>query len=271
MTDDQLKEYYARIGFVPREEENATDRLKRLHRCQSLSIPFEDLDPYCGIPVSLSYNDIHEKIIKGRRGGYCFELNRMFCELLEASGYEVGRILCRPYSSLGEKLALTHRLTTVPIDDTLWLADVGYGGNGIVEPLEFAVGKIQDQMGGRRFRIMQEAETDYVVQAEIKGRFENAIAFSFLYAVEDDFEMINYYTSTCPDSRFVNILMCMLPTETGRYTIRDARFKIENGGKRTELQLTSDNIDEILSHYYGIELTPQMQRHLHERLDKLAG
>ena len=58
-----------------------------LHLC---SIPFENLEVFdAGRIPSLRSEDIYEKIIVRKRGGYCFELNKLFYELLKALDFRV--------------------------------------------------------------------------------------------------------------------------------------------------------------------------------------
>src|SRR4029077_16667599 len=64
-----LDAYLARIGLHGRPS------VAEVHRAHVTSIPFENLDPYCGIPVSLAVEDLERKLVSRRRGGYCFEQN----------------------------------------------------------------------------------------------------------------------------------------------------------------------------------------------------
>ncbi|MBV9415597.1 MAG: arylamine N-acetyltransferase, partial [Solirubrobacterales bacterium] len=64
-----LDAYLARIGICDRPG------LASVHRAHVTSIPFENLDPRRGIPVSLELADLERKLVYQRRGGYCFEQN----------------------------------------------------------------------------------------------------------------------------------------------------------------------------------------------------
>lgn len=123
-----------------------------LHCRHSFAIPFEDFNPFCHIPVSLDLDRIFEKVILGKRGGYCFEVNLLFQTLLKKLGYQASPIFCRPFSGEGVKLPLTHRLIKVSLEGKLWIADVGLGGNGWIAPLLFQIGEEQEQFG-RAFQL----------------------------------------------------------------------------------------------------------------------
>src|SRR5919201_4472917 len=84
-----LEAYLARIGVRGRPG------LAELHRAHVTSIPFENLDPRRGIPVSLETEDLERKLVHRRRGGYCFEQNLLLKAALEALGAEVEMLLAR--------------------------------------------------------------------------------------------------------------------------------------------------------------------------------
>ncbi len=254
-----IDRYFQRIGFEMLAGEAREDMLIRLHCRHSFAIPFEDFNPFCRVPVSLDLDRIFEKVILGKRGGYCFELNLLFQALLQKLGYEAAPIFCRPFSGEGVKLPLTHRLIKVSLEGKLWIADVGLGGNGWIAPLLFRVGEEQEQFG-RVFRIVEDDELGYVVERKAERQFRKAVAFRLETAEESDFEMSNYYTSTCPTSPFVNRMMCTLPTKEGRYTIRDTVFRIEEKDGVRECLLCEDNLQNILEEYFGIMLTDEMNQ-----------
>ena len=81
--------YLSRIGLDGRPT------LAEVHRAHATTIPFENLDPRIGRPVSLALPDIEHKLLTERRGGYCFEQNLLLKMALEALGAEVDMFLAR--------------------------------------------------------------------------------------------------------------------------------------------------------------------------------
>ena len=80
-----LSLYFRRIGYSgPAAADTAT--LHALMRHQLFSIPFENLDVQAGKIVSMEPDDIANKLLRQRRGGYCYELNGLFTMALEALG-----------------------------------------------------------------------------------------------------------------------------------------------------------------------------------------
>src|ERR1043165_756885 len=111
----QLAAYLARIG-VPGPAGADPDALRRLHRAHLAAVPFENLSIHLGEPISLAEDDLLDKIVARRRGGFCYELNGAFALLLESRGAQVTRAAARVYDGEGrlgppfDHLALVVRL-----------------------------------------------------------------------------------------------------------------------------------------------------------------
>jgi len=77
-----LDAYLARIGYDGGVDPTV-ETLAALHRAHVLSIPFENLDILLGRPIRLDLASLQAKLIRARRGGYCFEQNSLFAAVLE--------------------------------------------------------------------------------------------------------------------------------------------------------------------------------------------
>ena len=93
MTFD-LDGYLSRIGYGGARAADL-DVLRALHGLQPAAIPFENLDPRRGVPVSLESKDIERKLVTSRRGGYCFEQNLLLKAALETLGIDADMYLAR--------------------------------------------------------------------------------------------------------------------------------------------------------------------------------
>ena len=81
-----LEGYLARVGYAgDRMPTPAT--LAALHASHNRSITFENLDPLLRRPVALDVASLQAKLVRGGRGGWCFEQNRLFATALEALGF----------------------------------------------------------------------------------------------------------------------------------------------------------------------------------------
>ncbi|WP_438452424.1 arylamine N-acetyltransferase, partial [Listeria monocytogenes] len=71
-----LTAYLARID-LPETPVADVDGLAALQRAHRLAIPFENLDVKLGRGVAIDSASVFDKLVTRRRGGYCFEQNRL--------------------------------------------------------------------------------------------------------------------------------------------------------------------------------------------------
>jgi N-hydroxyarylamine O-acetyltransferase len=138
-----LDAYLTRIGLDHRPS------LAELHRAHACSVPFENLDPHRGVPVSLDEDDLQQKLVREKRGGYCFEQNLLLKHALEALGAEVELILARVTMGASRDAVRprSHLLLRVRAEGGVWHADVGFGAGTLLEPIPFGPGEIVEQAG----------------------------------------------------------------------------------------------------------------------------
>ncbi len=196
-----LDAYLDRIGLSGRPA------IADVHNAQLLSIPFENLDPQRGVPVSLAPDDLERKLVLERRGGYCFELNLLLKAALEALGADVELMLARVRagSEPGTVRPRSHLVLRVRGEGATWLADVGFGRGGLLEPVPFGSGGPYEQSGWR-YRVGEDGP-ELVVQAGNGDGRADLYGFVPEPAPFVDLETSNWYTSTHPRSPFVTGLM----------------------------------------------------------------
>jgi N-hydroxyarylamine O-acetyltransferase len=175
-----------------------------MHRAHASSIPFENLDPRRGLPVSLALDDLHDKLVVRRRGGYCFEHNLLFKGALEALGGKVDPMLARVRMGAdpGVTRPRTHLLLRVAIDGSHWHADVGFGRGTPLEPLPFGPGSEHHQSGWR-YRVVEDGP-ELVLQTAAGGGWVDMYGFLPEPVPMVDVETSNWFTSTHPRSPFVS-------------------------------------------------------------------
>jgi N-hydroxyarylamine O-acetyltransferase len=131
-----LKGYLKRIGYDgPVQPDLAS--LRGIHRAHQLAVPFENLDVQLGRPVALDAEAGFDKIVRQRRGGWCYELNGVMGEALIAIGYRVTRLCAGVMREQGGDAQLGNHLCLLVQLEEPWLVDVGFGGS-LLEPLPLA-------------------------------------------------------------------------------------------------------------------------------------
>ena len=129
----KVNAYLQRIGYKG-DLEPSPSTLRQLHRAHLLSIPYENLDIHLGRELSLDLNTIYQKIVLGRRGGWCFEMNALFAWALYELGFEVHLLSAAVNRHRAGDKAEGNHLTLIVLSDEPYLADVGFG-DGPLEPL----------------------------------------------------------------------------------------------------------------------------------------
>lgn len=200
-----LDAYLMRIGLAAQPRPG----LAQIHRAHVTTIPFENFDSFSGSPVSLDPTRLEDKIVTRRRGGYCFEHNLLLAAALEGLGIEVEPMLARVrLGPPGSPRPLNHLLLRVSDSGRTWLADVGFGGGGLLDPVPFELGTEAEQSGWL-YRLVEDG-AEWVLQAHQDGGWTEMYGFVPEPARRIDVEVNNWYTSTHPESNFVTGVMAGL-------------------------------------------------------------
>ena len=140
MNTQQVEAYLDRIGYTGSRELTG-ETLDKLIWAHISTVPFESLDLHeYGIVPSLNEDDLYNKFVVRRRGGYCFEQNTIFGALLRDLGFPVYGVCVRLLGRPGPLRAFSHKGLVVHAEGKDWYCDVGYGGpgpKGVVEMREY--------------------------------------------------------------------------------------------------------------------------------------
>ncbi|MGF6289153.1 arylamine N-acetyltransferase [Paraburkholderia sp. BR13444] len=229
-----LENYFARIGYQgPRAA--TLEVLRVIHRLHPAAIPFENLNPLTRQPVRLELEAIERKLVTQKRGGYCFEQNILLANVLMQLGFKVTPMLARVIwgREPGTISPRTHMVLRVDIDGDEWIADVGFGGVTLTAPLRLTAGLAQPIPLGT-FRLANAGHDTVYLEVLAPDESWSRVYHVDLRAVEwVDYEISNWYTSTSPDSKFVNnLLACRVLPElrvalfNDQLNERDARGQI---------------------------------------------
>jgi N-hydroxyarylamine O-acetyltransferase len=233
-----IAEYFARIGYAGAAVADVST-LRAVHALHVDAIPFENFSPFLNQAVSLDLEALEAKIIKTRRGGYCYEQNGLFKSILERIGFDVRSILARIHwmSSLKDN-PRGHMALIVNVKERQYFADVGFGGYLLDAPLEL-IPDIIHRSPTSNFRFEKTGEM-YILQVELNGGWQNVYQFTTEPAYPIDYEMANWYNSAHPNSRFRNNLMINRLTPSVRLRILNKKLtRRYTGGRVEEVALTS--------------------------------
>lgn len=249
-----LDSYCARIGYSG-ERTPTLDTLRALHAAHVQAIPFENLDPLLRITPALDAAALEEKLVRMRRGGYCFEQNLLFRHALETIGFRVtslaGRVLWN--GSAEVVTPKSHMLLRVDLADGPYIADVGFGNLTLTAPLRLVSGVAQSTPH-ESFRLVATDSALYRMDVEIGPHWKPLYRFDLQEQFLIDYEVTNWYLSTNPHSRFVNDLIAARADRDRRYALRNADFAVHYPGGVTERRslTTVSELKDVLTGPLGL-------------------
>ncbi|RNI28984.1 arylamine N-acetyltransferase family protein [Rufibacter latericius] len=261
-----LERYFKRINYTGALSPTV-ETLQQLHYQHAVSIPFENLNPFLKQPVPLDMESLQRKLVEENRGGYCFEQNLLFAEVLRSLGFQVRGLAARVLWNVpaGVTTARGHMLLLVQAEGEAFLADVGFGGLTLTAPVKLYEQKEQ-QTPHETFRVVP-VEDEFVLQAKIQGNWKPLYRIGLQEQFTPDYEMANWFTSTHPRSPFVNGLMFAKTTPEARYGLRNYELSIHYTNGITEKQVLSNpgQVKTVIEEVFKIPLptTQELDQALH--------
>jgi N-hydroxyarylamine O-acetyltransferase len=236
-----VDEYLARLGH-PRVAPTA-DALFSLHEAHVRTIPFENVDVLLGSHRGLGLDAITDKLVRRRRGGYCFEHALLFAAVAQQLGYQVTRLISRvqPHRA-GPR---THMSLKVRAEGVDHLVDVGFG-SGLLTAMPLRDGVVVDQAGwkhrltrdGRRWTLAKQTKQGWEPQ--------------HLFDEEDeqrpiDYQVAHHYVSTHPGSPFTHqLIVIRLEPGLRRQLIGGTLTEEHADGRLVETPIPLEELEDTL-------------------------
>ncbi len=249
-----VDEYLERIG-IEQPKAPTTEFLDELIDAHQHAVPFDNLDVYAkGLTPSLEVADLFDKMVRRKRGGYCFELNGLFGALLRALGYEVQPAMARVTLRPIPHPLITHRANIVTIDGKRYLADVGFGG-----PMPNFAPLVEDGAtrteGGHTFTLHE--RDAYWWEVGYRGSKEEeriVLRVCTMPVGEEDFIPLSFFQANNPESVFKLNRMANIKTADGAYDLRNNTYTEFHGAEKTVTEIAEADIPALLKEKFGIVL-----------------
>ncbi|HZR23742.1 MAG TPA: arylamine N-acetyltransferase [Vicinamibacterales bacterium] len=237
----RVTDYLARIGIAP--PVGATlDTLRRIHLAHRETFLFENLTIQNGGAISVDVADLERKFLDEGRGGYCFEHNTLFKAALTDLGFAPITLLGRVRRGPPERWCRTHMVLRVPgvprvpnvpgvpnVPDVPGvpgvpgvldvLADVGFGGLGLLEPIEMRDGATAAQ-GGITYTLRRDDPLWVLSMRDADGNAMDLYEFTDDPQTPWDIVVANHFTSTHPESVFRKTLTIQKASRDERVILR---------------------------------------------------
>jgi arylamine N-acetyltransferase len=219
-----LPAYLARIG-TPDVTAADLPTLRKIVAGHARSIAFENLDPFTGREPRLDAEGLEAKLVRGGRGGWCFEQNGLLRLALDALGYHTTGLAARVVwgrpadAPLGPR---SHMLVRVDLPEGPHLVDVGFGGLTLTGVLALEP-EVEQPTPHEPFRLWP-AGPGYVMQALVGGEWRPLYRFDLTEQLPVDYAVTNFYLARHPQSHFVTGLTIARPDGDRRYALSGANI-----------------------------------------------
>jgi len=230
-----IQAYLKRIAYTGAVDVSF-ETLRGLHLAHLYAVPFDNLDIHLGRRLSLDGAALFDKIVTRRRGGFCYELNGLFCALLRQLRFPVTMLsagVARASGGFGPEF--DHLALCVQLHDP-WLVDVGFG-NGFRIPVRLNETAAQPQ-GASAYLIAADGDCRTLLRRDEGGDWTPQYRFTLQPHALEDFAERCVFHQTSPESSFTQGRICSLATPEGRITLARNRIVETTAAGRTERDLT---------------------------------
>jgi len=237
-----LDAYFRRIGYTgERTASRATLSALILHHAQT--IPFENLNPLLRWPVRLDLPSLQQKLVRDGRGGYCYEYNLLFSQVLQTLGFQVTHLAGRVMWNVPEGVVppRSHMILRIDFDQQPYIVDVGFGGMTLTDALRLEP-DIEQTTPHEPYRLIK-ANDLFVLQANVGGEWRSLYRFDLQEQLLTDYEVTNWYISNHPNSHFISGLIAGRSDPDRRYALRNnvlAVHYLDGRNERHELTTVAE-------------------------------
>jgi N-hydroxyarylamine O-acetyltransferase len=262
LNENNIQYYLEKVSV--NQPELSISFIKKLQNAHLGTFPFSNLGVLLHENLTLESQALFERVVTQRRGGYCFEQNKIFFEVLKYLGFDCDIVLCRVLHNRNVDVPRTHRTTKVTLAGINYFVDVGFGPLCSREPLLLELEKPQDQ-GDAIYRIIQPDMGRYLFQKEEVDGWFTLYSFDNGFYTEADCLCGHHYSSTHPDAAFVNNLVVSLKSYDNVRLLRNGEFhRIQRGITEITEISSKGHLGVILLKEFGLKVTADQLSILHE-------
>ena len=251
--------YLERIGLAGEKPEPTAEWLDRLVHAQLTHIPFDAMDCWGrGDTPSLAIEDLFDKIVRRHRGGYCFELNSLWCAFLRALGFEAYTVIIHLTRDFVPPPA--HCAVICVIDGEKYFTDIGYGG-----PVPDGCVRYDGEVY-HGYRVAREGDFFILEKVAEDGTAQRVMLYNDAPILPVDLIPLNFYVSGRPGSGFARTLNVNLRLEDGNVWLTGRKFSLHTSSETIDRELRDlDDLRDVLERYFGIPASDPPMRDLDDQ------
>ena len=225
--------------------------LETLQRAHMTAVPFENLHVFHRRGVRTSAEWSIPKIVTRGRGGWCFELNGAFGELLISLGFPVTRLAAGVMLGGDDPPDEPDHLTLRVDLDEPYLVDVGFGDSAI-RPLRLDDEGPQDG-GDRTYRLRRDGRFSYL-ESTGGSSWEPSFRFDDAPRELTEFEPRSTFLQSEPGLHWTEAPFATRLIDNGpdRVWLLRNRMKIRRDGEVVTTPIPAADWDATLQEWFGM-------------------
>ncbi|MFJ9553032.1 arylamine N-acetyltransferase [Nocardiopsis sp. NPDC101807] len=268
-----LDAYRARVGLEG-DLPPTPDTLRAVQRAHLAAIPFENLRLLTGEPVRLDVPALVDRMVRARRGGYCYEQNLLLAAVLDRLGFSVTGLAARVLSGRpGRPRPSTHCLLRVDLEGRPWLVDAGFGGGGPLEPLPLSDGhqEVQGGWGLRLDRVSELGGDEWLLRSFDGRAWRPLYLLTTAATAPQDYEIFSRHLSSHPRSPFLTRLTVQRIGPGVQHVLTDTTLTtLTPDGTREEHRVPVSEVGRVLHEVFGIELHARERAAVEARVEEFT-
>jgi len=226
--------------------------LRDLQMAFLLAVPFENLDIHLGRHIEFTPESVFTKVVHRRRGGFCYELNSLFHDLLTEIGFDVQFHGARMMRDGRPGVTMGHMVLTVRLNGRTWLADVG-NGKSTREPL-LLDGGTESSAEGVRYRVRDTDDGPILFETAEDGQWKARFLMDPEPKSRENFINVCEWTQTSSESMFTQRRVCTLARPDGRVLLMNNTLSITSPAGTHEREIPPEEYMACLRSYFGLML-----------------
>jgi len=245
-----LRAYLDRIRYTGEVRADLAT-LRAVHRAHQYAVPFENLDVQLRRPLITAEEAAYDKIVRRRRGGWCYEMNGVMSWALREMGFDVTRLSAGVMrESVGDAQLGNHLCLLVRLDRP-YFVDVGFGGS-LSEPVPLRVSTFEDHP--YRIDLTETLDgywrfTEFALGEPFSFDFRAVAADEALFAAKCSF------LQSDAGSPFVQNLVVQRRTANTHYSLRGRVLTtLRSTGQQKKLLATSDELLAALRERFDLDM-----------------
>jgi len=256
----EVRLYLTRIGVeysFSRCDLPNLERLSQLHQSHLSTVPFENLSIALNQEMLLGGYHAFEKIVAEHRGGFCYELNYAFYQLLCSLKFDVSILSAQVFNQTTNDYGqpFDHLVLRVNLADKSYLVDVGFGDSFIL-PINLN-GKTSYQINGD-YKITDINGMKVLHQRKSAENWLPQYKFSLEQHTIEDFAGMFEYHQFNPQSTFTQKTVCTLLRDYGRITVANGSLIRTEHGEKQEIVIGSiEKLQQLLLNEFNINVLNQ--------------